>query len=79
MLHNHIKEHMTYVTIYSNSINSLQYHAIVGRVWGSILLIVTNMITVSGFNSVGMPVKFFIAGCCCVIKTDLEYWIVRCN
>jgi hypothetical protein len=45
----------------------------------NILLIVGNVITVTGFNSVGMPVKFFIAGCCCKIKTDLEYWIVRCN
>jgi hypothetical protein len=79
MLHNHIKEYKTSVTIYFNNINSLQYHAIFGRIWDPILLIVANVITVTGFNSVAMPVKFFIAGCCWVMKTDLEYWIVRCN
>ena len=47
MLHNHIKEYKIFLTKYFNNINSLQYHAIVGRIWGPILLIVAHEITVT--------------------------------
>jgi len=79
MLQNHIKGHKTSATKYFNNKNSLQYHAIIGRMWDPILLIVTNVITITGSNSVGTPVKLFIACSRCIIRRDLEYWIVRCN
>ena len=47
MLHNHIKEYKTFLTKYFNNINSLQYRAIVGRIWGPILLIVANVIAIT--------------------------------
>lgn len=78
MLHSHIKEY----DIFNKILEQHKLSPVPRHCWknmGPILLIVANVITISGFNSVGMPVNFFIAGCFCVKKTDLEYWIVRCN